>query len=391
MQAHLACYSFIIFVFEYNMNISANFDGGNIEVVSINHPQKIELTIRSDQHSHFFQWFYFRLDAVPGEYRMNIINAGKAAYLNGWKEYRAVASYDRRSWFRVETQYDGQHLIIQHTSSHHSVWFAYFTPYSYERHLDLVYSYQTYSFVQLSHLGFTLDQRDLHLMIIGEPAPQKKKCWLIARQHPGETMAQWLMEGLLERLVDSEDMQMQELRKQALFYVVPNMNPDGSVRGHLRTNAVGTNLNREWLEPSLEKSPEVYYVRQRMHETGVDFFLDVHGDEAIPYNFLAGCEGVPSYSQQQKSLSDQFKSALKEATREFQTEKGYPPNPSGKANLKIAANYVGETFSCTSFTLEMPFKDNFDFPDLLEGWSAKKSKQLGKDVLSALFQIISEI
>lgn len=35
------------------------------------------------------------------------------------------------------------------------------------------------------------------------------------------------------------------------------MNPDGSYRGHLRTNASGANLNREWKEPTLEKSPEV--------------------------------------------------------------------------------------------------------------------------------------
>lgn len=38
---------------------------------------------------------------------------------------------------------------------------------------------------------------------------------------------------------------------------VPNMNPDGTWRGHLRTNAVGANLNREWEKPTLERSPEV--------------------------------------------------------------------------------------------------------------------------------------
>ena len=47
---------------------------------------------------------------------------------------------------------------------------------------------------------------------------------------------------------------------------VPNMNPDGSWRGHLRTNATGANLNREWLEPSKERSPEVLAVRNFMDE-----------------------------------------------------------------------------------------------------------------------------
>lgn len=45
--------------------------------------------------------------------------------------------------------------------------------------------------------------------------------------------------------------------KHATFFVVPNINPDGSIRGHLRTNAVGANLNREWANPSMEHSPEV--------------------------------------------------------------------------------------------------------------------------------------
>lgn len=61
------------------------------------------------------------------------------------------------------------------------------------------------------------------------------------------------------------------------------MCPDGSVRGHLRTNACGANLNREWATvkpeykaPSLERSPEVYYVLKKMDETGVDVCLDIH-------------------------------------------------------------------------------------------------------------------
>ena len=57
----------------------------------------------------------------------------------------------------------------------------------------------------------------------------------------------------------------------------------------------GANLNREWAEPSLERSPEVYHTRAAMDASGVDFCLDVHGDEELPYNFLSGAEGIPGY------------------------------------------------------------------------------------------------
>ena len=107
-------------------------------------------------------------------------------------------------------------------------------------------------------------------------------------------MAEWWMEGALEKLTDEDDPVARVLRRECTFRVVPNMNPDGSRRGHLRTNAAGVNLNREWHAPSAEKSPEVLCVRNAMDETGVDFAMDVHGDEAIPANFLAGFEGIPS-------------------------------------------------------------------------------------------------
>ena len=95
-------------------------------------------------------------------------------------------------------------------------------------------------------------------------------------------MAEWFVEGLLARLLDPQDATAPALLDQATFYIVPNMNPDGSALGNLRTNAAGANLSREWLAPTLEKSPEVYYVREKMRASGVDLVRDSHGDEAIP-------------------------------------------------------------------------------------------------------------
>ena len=65
------------------------------------------------------------------------------------------------------------------------------------------------------------------------------------------------------------------------------MNPDGSWRGHLRTNAAGANLNREWASPSAERSPEVLAVRNAMDAT-------VSGPSATSCkHILAASCGVP--------------------------------------------------------------------------------------------------
>jgi len=277
------------------MQISANFDSGNIDVISAQDPSNIELAIKKDHQSEFYQWFHFKLHNTEHvEHVMHLTNAGKSAYVEGWENYQAVASHDRQHWFRVPTEFDGEKLTIKFTPEFDATYFAYFAPYSYERHQDLLHNAQLDIDCQLQVLGQTLDGRDMSVLKVGEEGEGKKVIWLTARQHPGESMAEWFMEGFIDRLLDEDDGVARSLLNSAVFYLVPNMNPDGSARGHLRTNAKGVNLNREWQTPSMENSPEVYLVREKMLATGVDMHLDIHGDEALPFNFVAGCEGNAS-------------------------------------------------------------------------------------------------
>lgn len=374
------------------MRISSNFDSGNIDVVSAQQPDDIQLRIRKDNQSDFYQWFHFKLDSTPFvEHVMTIKDLKTSAYPDGWENYQAVASYDREEWFRVETRFDGDNLVIEHTPEYQHTYFAYFAPYSYERHLDLLASAQMSFDCSQEYLGETLDGRDMSMLVVGHPEEGKKAIWITARQHPGETMAEWLMEGLLERLLDEDDGIARSLLNKAVFYIVPNMNPDGSVRGHLRTNAIGVNLNREWATPTPEKSPEVHCVLNKMQQTGVDMFLDVHGDEALPYNFVAGCEGNPGYSARIADLEAGFKNAFLAVTPEFQDDKGYPKDAPGEANLTVASNAVGERFDCLAYTLEMPFKDNALLPDPAYGWSPVRCKQLGEDVLVAIHAVVDSL
>ncbi len=375
------------------MYISSAFDSGNIEVLRCDSPEQIELNIKKDNESDFFQWFHFKLvtSAQQQHHLLTIKNAGSSAYPKGWENYHAMASYDRDEWFRVPTEFDGQNLVISVTPEQESMYFAYFVPYSWDRHLDLLQWAQQSAWVSQVHLGETIDGREMTMLMVGEPAEGKKNIWITARQHPGESMAEWFVEGLLEHLLNEDEPISRELLDNSVFYIVPNMNPDGSVRGHLRTNAAGVNLNREWATPSLEKSPEVFHVLNKMKEVGVDCFLDVHGDEAIPHNFVAGCEGIPSYDERHKNLENAFREAYLRATPEFQVKHGYDLDEPGKANLTVASTAVGERFKCLSFTIEMPFKDNDDLPSPYTGWNDIRSSQLGRDTLRAIHAVVDQL
>ena len=376
------------------MRITANFDAGNIEVISLEDKKNIQLAIRPDEGSEFFQWFNFRLEGqINEQYVLNIINAGQSAFPAGWENYQAVASYDREYWFRLPTSYQDGELTINVELEYDTIQIAFFAPYSYERHQDLLAAVQMHPFVTLEHLGDTIDNRDLTLVKVsdGNNDGNKRSIWITARQHPGETMAEWLVEGLLYSLLDGDNATGKLLLDKANFYIVPNMNPDGSVRGHLRTNAVGTNLNREWSNPSLEKGPEVFYVINKMEETGVDLFYDVHGDEEIPFVFLAGSQGTPSYNERLARLRERFAEVLKLASADFQTEEGYAVDAPGTANMTLATHWVAERFDCLANTLEMPFIDNNNVPDEDTGWSPERSIKLGEASLVAMLAVVDDL
>lgn len=374
------------------ISITSAFDSGNIRVVSIaDGPAGVraELEILRDRQSDFYQWFHFRVAGAAGrDVELAITNCGTSAYPDGWPGYRARFSEDRENWLLADTGYADGTLTVRLSPDSNAVWVAYFAPYSMERHHDLVAWAGTQPGVEHRELGVTLDGQPIDLLVVGEGP---KKVWLYARQHPGESMAEWWMEGALERLCDEEDAVARLLRRKATFYIVPNMNPDGSRRGHLRTNAAGVNLNREWHEPSMQKSPEVYLVRAAMDESGVDFAMDVHGDEAIAAVFLAGFEGIPSITDRQTTIYHRFRDTLAARTPDFQTKKGYPVAPEGKANLSMSTNQIAERFGAVAMTLEMPFKDNDDLPDPDFGWSPARSIQLAKDCLAVLAEMIEEI
>ncbi|WP_440061183.1 M14 family metallopeptidase [Pseudomonas syringae] len=375
------------------LTISSDFDSGNIQVLDSSDPAHIKLAIRPDTQSAHFQWFHFKVDGlnVGQTYGLSLSNASESTFNSAWSGYNAVASYDHKHWFRVPSGFDGKALNFSLVADQAQVWFAYFEPYSRERHDRLIEQAQANAGMQLLATGKSIEGRDVQLLRKGDGSEGKRKIWFIAQQHPGEHMAEWFMEGVIERLQQKDDTALQQLLASADLYLVPNMNPDGAFHGHLRTNAAGKDLNRAWQDSTEAQSPEVLFVRQQMEKYGVDMFLDVHGDEEIPHVFTAACEGNPGYTAHHRQLEERFRSRLSEVTVDFQTAYGYPRSAPGQANMNLAANAIGERYKCLALTLEMPFKDHDNAPDPLTGWSGKRSAQLAKDVLSVLAQMVEEL
>jgi len=402
-----------------SVSISDAFDGGNIKFISMrpneNDPDNttdVLLHIKPDLYTELekighMQYFSFRstvggLGFPPSNKKRKIRyvleNAEASSYPEAWIGTTVCYTTnieDPDSWQRnQDTVYSDGQLWWEHDHTQNgSVFFSYFPPYSYSRHLGLVSRCSQYA--DTISLGQSLEGRDIECIMLGKG---KTVCWFIHRQHPGETMAEYYAEGLLSRLLglDSNGMIDDNVRKLTdiyTFYIVPLMCPDGAVHGHLRTNACGANLNREWATkrfydaPSLERSPEVYAVMNKMDKTGVDIFLDIHGDEELPFNFISGAEKTPKWGKRMESLHGAFVAAYQRANSDMQQRIGYPAPETPEDALKymnVATNQIATRFDCLSMTLEMPFKDCLSNSDPERGWSPDRSRKLGASVLAPL-------
>eukprot|EP00457_Paulinella_chromatophora_P001857 gb/GEZN01001859.1/.p1 GENE.gb/GEZN01001859.1/~~gb/GEZN01001859.1/.p1 ORF type:complete len:698 (-),score=119.75 gb/GEZN01001859.1/:587-2680(-) len=397
------------------VTVSSDFYAGNIEAVDLANPLNLKLKIQPEPYTEFtdkrshFQWFYFRASNVENrDCTFKIINAAQSSYPEAWEGYRVVYSYDPSAnapiWRRTPTSFTNGILEWHFKSARRTVWFAYFAAYSYMRLQNLMNEVQDSSLAKFAVIGKSLDGRPMEKVRVGNGTTQ---VWLIGRQHPGESMASWWMEGALKRLIDPDDTEMAKLRELATVHVVPLMCPDGVAKGHLRTNSIGTNLNREWAAwpekygdydaPTIDRSPEVQCVLREMRRTGVDLFFDVHGDEEIPNNFFCGTQGTKTWDDDVANLFVYLSGRALHHSKDFQIGRGYGqgapdyltenlgPNPT------TASDAVAAEFDCLAVTLEMPFKDAVVNPDPVNGWSPDRCVRLGKNMLSAVLDVVPQL
>jgi murein tripeptide amidase MpaA len=366
------------------LQIDSDFDGGNIEVVGID-GDTANLTIRRDSNGSWYQWFFFCVQGAAGRaLTLRITNAAGSAYPGGWPGYRACVSDDGESWRRTETGYEGGVLTIRHRVAGDVVWFAYFAPYDLARLDRFLNDAAAKPGVTLSRIGRSVEGREISSLAVGEGPRQ---VWLVGRQHSGETMASWWMEGAFARLIGNDPV-ARRLRQIARVHLVPLVNIDGAARGNLRGNAAGTDLNRQWNGPDPEKAPEIAAVLAAMDQTGVDLVLDVHGDETLPHVFVDGCDSDPASTAAQVAGVATFKAALLKANPAFQTRIGYPVSYGGEGGRRMCNRAVARRFGAVGLTLEMPFKDSLDAPDPVFGWSAGASARMGHDCLDAILAVL---
>lgn len=386
-----------------SITVTSAIPNGSIEVVSAVRSDDVRLRLRRDPGPDQLAIGYFHFLTLGGRgerWRFRIENAGTDAtarldgregYEDSWTGTGPHVSYDLRDWFRIPARLDGSAWVFEHVPASDACFYSRWAPYSPDDDLRTLARAAATPGVVVDSLGTSVQGRPIARIRIGEPGPGRRVCWVVARQHPSEMMGGYFVEAMLERLLDRDDPVARQLLRGAVFHVVPNINPDGSALGHTRANAAGANLNREWVAPTLTASPEVVHVRDEMERTGVDFFLDCHGDEELRCVFLGGPLEIPSRSVRLAELFGAFERSWNAASPDYELGHPYPGGPPAEADLRMAWNWVGERFQCLSVLLEQPFKDTSWMRDERAGWSPPRARRLGTSLPAALLGVLDRL
>jgi hypothetical protein len=265
-------------------------------------------------------WYYFRLEgAADREVTIDLVNlAGEYNYRpnRGAIDDRTppVFSYDRKNWEHLTSvEYDGRipRLRLRLRPERSPVWIAHVAPYTTEDLARLLREVSGHPHLKREVIGKSAGGRDLLLLTVTDPAAagEKKVVWLMARQHSWESGTSWVAEGALRYLLSGEAAQ---IRRTTVFRMFPMADPDGVVRGGVRFNANGYDLNRNWDAVDPAKMPEIAAQRQAVLDWvdgggRVDLFLTLHNTETAEY-----LEGPPEGGH--AVLMERFFRILRETT-----------------------------------------------------------------------------
>lgn len=248
--------------------IDSDFPGGNIRVDSIDGDV---VKLRPDLRDTEGDWFYFAFRVRNAQRRTirfvfdheNRVGArGPAVSLDGGTTWRFLAG---------QPGFNSREFAYEFGPEDRDVRFATSFVYTQE-HWDRFLS--KYPTLKTSVLCRSRKGRNVELLRLGNP-DAKFGCFLSARHHCCEMMANFVIEGILDEVLSAGD-DGTWLRENVSFFVVPFTDKDGVEDGDQGKNRRPHDHNRDYHQAIY---PEIQAIKKQLPEAmeGKEYvFLDIH-------------------------------------------------------------------------------------------------------------------
>ncbi|EAR88956.3 zinc carboxypeptidase family protein (macronuclear) [Tetrahymena thermophila SB210] len=325
----------------------SRFESGNLMYAfqrrDPKYSDEYDLIICNDINSKgYAQWFYFSISKTKKDktIKLNLVNHSKkqSLFKNGMKpaifSVKKNKNEKEKSWERGGNNVKYYQNQILKEETYDNYYYTLSFSYTFEYDDDVVYFAMSYpySYTQMiNHLNTTIEKCQLTQPLIQikkeilchtisnnavplltitnkekdqiekgktqnppNESKQKKIAMLMARQHPGETVSSFLMQGVIDFLV-SDCVEANFLRNKYIFKIIPMVNPDGVLYGNFRCNLSGVDLNRQWSNPNKLLHPTVYSIKNliskyRQQDYQIDYFIDLHGHSKKLNSFVYACK-----------------------------------------------------------------------------------------------------
>lgn len=216
-------------------------------------------------------------------------------------------SEDGKRWQVLATEkIEGNRLRVRAQMRRESLYLARLEPYRVSDLERLKQEIRGHRLVEISHIGHTVEGRELEMIRIGQ-ADAPGRVLLRARAHPWESGGNWVVQGMIRRLLRDDEDSRRYLARYCV-YVMPMANKDGVVRGWTRFNMLGKDLNRNWDEPADPcLAPENFALEswlQAMAAKGKrpHLMIDLHNDDGGKLHVSRPGIDLDEYLQRMEAL-----------------------------------------------------------------------------------------
>ena len=198
-------------------------------------------------------------------------NAGDSFYSKGWFDYKPFSSTDGINWERTSVGiFNGKSFSFNVNQADRFV--SWYVPYTKSNFDSLLSQFN------LENIGAKLKNTDSGLPYISIGDTNKDCLVLIARQHPGETMSSFFLDGVIKYL---SSLNIEEF-KQKSFLIIPFINLQGVKNSTHRYDCSGVDYNRSWNK----NHSVIEEVLHLIKSVNCSMVLDIHGDEVSKNNYI---------------------------------------------------------------------------------------------------------
>ena len=256
------------------VTIAAEFPGGNVKMAR-NESGSVQLSPDLRGDNPWFYW-YFEAQAVQPDRVRFVFPETVVGFKNGAIGYQGPAiSTDRGTtwkWMGTDSVKDNV-FTYDFANKGEVVRFAVTIPYVASDLDEFLAKHAKNPHLKTSTLTKSRGGRDVKLLVVGTPGPEKQAILLTARHHAAETIASYVLEGILEEaLADSPH--GKAFRDRYVLYAVPLVDRDGVENGDQGKNRKPHDHNRDYGENSIY--PEVAAIKRLHADIGFRYALDLH-------------------------------------------------------------------------------------------------------------------